>query len=94
MGMFDSVFFTGQSGEDCEVQFKCGDCIGKSYEIGNAINLPDAIYCDYDACFVVYKGIIVAAFEAQTALVHKRGYLLPYPDLQIDTTINQQLKGK
>lgn len=82
MGMFDTVEFTNKKGEESEVQFKCGRCLGYVYKIGDNIPLDDAIYCDWGSCFVVYNGKVVAAFdEDEVPFMHKRGFPLKFPDL-------------
>lgn len=81
MGMFDSVWFKNAKGEDVEIQFKCGERYGTTYEIGDNIPLPDGVFFGWEGAFVVSSGKVVAAFESDSDFMFtKWGDQIPYPE--------------
>ena len=82
MGMFDSVIFKDVSGEEIELQFKFLDSEMKVYEIGDSIEAENGVYVDYDGCFVVFNGEVVAAFTSDSnPLRNKWGGEMNFPDI-------------
>ena len=80
--MFDFVVFTNKSGETREIQFKFGDCNLIEYSIGDSVDFSDGIYFDYDGCFVVFNGEVVAAFTSDSnPLRNKWGGEIDFPDI-------------
>lgn len=75
MGMFDSVVFNDKAGNEVEMQFKSGECILKCYDIGAKVeDMNDGIHFCHEGAFVIYEGVIVAAFSNEDkALYNKWG---------------------
>jgi hypothetical protein len=87
MGLYDSIYIEKDGEIVSELQFKSGKCFGKSYKIGDSIGdeLPDGVHYCFEGYFVVYNGIIVAAFETNeddSKLWSKWGDKIPSPDLK------------
>lgn len=83
MGAFDSVWFKRKDGEECDIQFKSGECCQINYEIGDKIaNIPDGVHVEFDGLFVVYKGVIVAAFHKDdNPIWNKWGGQMSFPKI-------------
>lgn len=82
MGMFDTVSFKKENGEEEGIQFKSGHNLLYNYEVGSAIDIPDGIHYGYEGAFVVFKGIIVAVFDSEIPCMYdKWGGQIDYPEL-------------
>jgi hypothetical protein len=83
MGLYHSINFINSKGEESEIQFKnAGEYDPISMEIGDRITTSDGIHFDHGGCFVVAKGVIVAAFDEGDDPLHtKWGHSIPFPDL-------------
>jgi hypothetical protein len=81
MGMFDSVLFTDKDNKVVELQFKTGECSLRNYHIGEPINdFLDGVHFCLEGYFVVYTGIIVAAFAKEdNSLYSKWGDTVDFP---------------
>ena len=82
--MYDSVCLKGKNGKDIEIQFKNGECLVIYYEVGSKIELPDGIYYGYEGAFVVFKEVVVAAFEkmeGETFMFDKWGGKIDIPEI-------------
>lgn len=95
MGCYDSVSFNDLNGEEREIQFKSGECCLRNYKVGDSItDVWDGIHFDYEDCFVIFKGIIVAAFnKADGVLYTKWGGKIDFPDINPDNPITQAVKN-
>lgn len=80
MGMYDTVWFKDKTGEDIDIQFKCGENICQDYELGSSIQLGNGIYFGFGGCFVVYDKKVVAIFDEES-LFDKWGGRIKFPDL-------------
>jgi len=83
MGIYDTVWFKNNQQEDVGIQFKVGDVCLHEFEIGDSVDIGDGIYFEYDSCFVVYGGTIVAAFSKDDhQMFNKWGRNISYPEIQ------------
>lgn len=83
MGIYNSICFTNSKGEECEIQFKnAGEVDPINMEVGSNITTPNGVHFGHEGCFVVYNGLIVAAFDKNDdPLLTKWGNIIPFPDL-------------
>ncbi len=91
MGMYDTVWFKDATGEDIGIQFKSGERICADYNVGDKIPIADGVHFEYDACFVVYHGKVVAAFD-KGGLYNKWGGRVSYPNIDEENPILKMLK--
>ena len=87
MGAYNTVSFKStHAGEEyegfAEIQFKSGECTLADYAIGDKIDLWDGIHFAHEGAFVVFAGVIVAAFDERAPfLFNKWGGKVQYPEL-------------
>lgn len=86
--MFDSVVFKTPKGEDHEIQFKTGPRICATFQIGDKIPTHNGIHFAWEGAFVVYDGILVAAYaiteesDNHLFMFDKWGGAIEFPELE------------
>jgi hypothetical protein len=66
-----------------KAQIKVGDCLLRSYKIGDTVSIPDGVYIDYGAVIVIKDSIFIAEFDE---LINKYGNAIPAdPRLHFDS---------
>lgn len=81
--MYDVLHFENNKGQDVEMQFKNGDCIGQYFNIGDEIHLEDGIYFCSQGAFVVLERMVRKAFTRdESILFDKWGNRIEYPKLK------------
>lgn len=83
MGAYDQINFKNTKGKERSIQFKNGECKGKTYSIGRYIELENGVYFGNEGAFVVFDNKVVAAFDKdEQFMIDKWGGVLDYPELE------------